>query len=508
VPRSIIAGAVLLAVACTVYRVRVEEVPRAGPAEVRSPVKAHLIDGSTIVFRSGVRVSERTLQGAGVRYGLSLAESTQVGGIPLDSVAGMQAFRDDVDLPPTILLTTLGIAATAAAAAAAAVAIFGSCPTVYADSASTAVLQAEAFSYSIAPIFEMRDVDGVRVHPDANGVVTLEIRNEALETHFLNHLELLSVDQAADETLVPDARGQPIALSALQEPRQARDAAGRDVREALAQSDGVVFSSDTTALARAGPEDLRDHIDVNLPVPAGADSVAVLLRLRNSLLATVLFYDVMLGDRGAYALDYVGRDLEELGNAMELGRFAREQLGLQVGVWDGHGVRSVARVGDTGPIAWKDVAVVVPVLEDGRVRVRLSFAVDNWRIDRVAAGSWRRPSTRAVPLAGVRTARTSDDTAARRSLEAPDQRYLETVPGQRFFAEFDVGSAPADGGRTFLLAWQGYYTEWIRPSWMARSRDSLPYQPGLQTLAEAVVRWRSAQDSLERRFYSTRIPVR
>ena len=32
---------------------------------------------------------------------------------------------------------------------------------------------------------------------DADGVVRLELRNEALETHFLNHIELLSVRHAA-----------------------------------------------------------------------------------------------------------------------------------------------------------------------------------------------------------------------------------------------------------------------------------------------------------------------
>lgn len=506
--RILLGAVVLLVVACTVYGVRVEELPPHTPVAVRSPVKAHLVDGSTIVFRRGVAVTDERLEGAGVRYGLTLAESTLVDLVPLDSVVGMEVFRDDVDWAPTIALTTLTMAGVAAAAAVAAVAIFGSCPTVYADSSGTAVLQAEAFSYSIARVFEMRDVDGVRVQPGADGTVRLEIRNEALETHYLNHLELLLVDHDPGEVVAPDPHGQPLAIGRLAPPVGAVDAAGRDLRDVLTNADGVVFATDPGTLSGATADDLRDFIEVELTPPEAADSVALVLRVRNSLLATVLLYDVMLGGRGPHALDYVGEDLEELGHAMELGRFARQQLGLQVAVWDGTEFRQVGRIGDTGPIAWKDVAILVPVLADGPVRVRLTFAVDNWRVDRVAAGAWRRPTVRTVPLAAVTTAERGDDDAAWRSLTAPDERYLKTVPSQRFFADFEVGPAPPHRERTFLLAWQGYYTEWIRPAWMLRGRDSLPPPTGSQALSVAVARWRTVQDSLERLFYATRIPVR
>ena len=57
-------------------------------------------------------------------------------------------------------------------------------------------LQAELFSNSIAPLFEMRDRD---VLPDAalraDGSLRLEIRNEALETHYIDHLAVEAVEQ-------------------------------------------------------------------------------------------------------------------------------------------------------------------------------------------------------------------------------------------------------------------------------------------------------------------------
>jgi hypothetical protein len=44
------------------------------------------------------------------------------------------------------------------------------------------VLHAEAFSYSIAPLLEARDVDRLATQPDADGHLRIEVRNEALET--------------------------------------------------------------------------------------------------------------------------------------------------------------------------------------------------------------------------------------------------------------------------------------------------------------------------------------
>ena len=153
--------------ACTVYNTpAVSELPRPGAGDsvsLTSPVKAHLLDGSTVVYRAGVLIARDTLRSAlpntAFRYGLTLVDSAPADALPLDSVLGMESFRNAVNGPGSALLTVLAIAGTVAGAAALAVAIFGSCPTFYSDSAGQARLEAEAFSYSIAPAFEGRDVD-------------------------------------------------------------------------------------------------------------------------------------------------------------------------------------------------------------------------------------------------------------------------------------------------------------------------------------------------------------
>ena len=506
--RRLIVPFAFLASACFIYRnVQVEAVERPGaPSDtvvVVTPVKAHLIDGSTVVFLHGVEVAGSVVSGEGMRFDLLLRDTTSVSQLSLDSVVGMESFQDQEQFLKTFVVSTLATGAVTMAAAGLAVAIFGSCPTYYADSAGTYVLEGEGFSYSIAPLFEARDVDRLRIHAAPDGTLRLEVRNEALETHYINHLELLEVEHAAGETVVGDESNRLLIVDGLTAPSSAVDRTGRNVRRAVASAaDGETYSSDPRIVAGVSLADLSDWIDVAVPAPVGADSVTIVLRLRNSLLNTILLYDIMLGDPGARSLDWVGRDLQQVGPAVELAQWYQRRMGLDVAVGEGRDYRVVAHVKDTGPIAWKDVAVVVPVLERGMVRIRLRFPVDNWRIDRVAVASrYRRALPLVHPLAAIEAGGQTDTTPLA-------SRYLETTPGQRFAAVFRPGPPAAIGDRTFFLASQGYYTEWVRRGWLTAPRTARTFVPSDTALAEAIARWRITQDTLEARFMATRVPVR
>lgn len=497
---------------CFVRRVRVDEVrsPVGDSIQVQSPAKAHLLDGSTVLYPNGVVIREGRLIGAGQRYGLRVQFIEVVQAVPLDSVVGMESYRSATDPIGTVGLSLVTATVAAGAITAAAAAIFGSCPTFYSDSAGTEVLEAEGFSYSIAPLFEARDVDRLRVRAGPDGQVRLEVRNEALETHFLNRLELLEARHERAERVVPDPRGRPLALGSMVPARQARDRSGRDATAPLRSADGVVFASDTARLAGATELDHEDFIDLVFPpVAPGRDSLGLMLRLRNSLLNTVLLYDVMLGARGGRAIDWQAGDLSRPGPALALAAWYSGRMGLRVLVPDGPGFREVGRVRDTGPIAWKEVGLPLPPATGDSIRVRLAFVTDNWRIDQVMlAGYVRRPRERTIPPSRVEAAGGGPAAMALEAMRLSDRSYLETRPGQWFTAVWQAGAEPELGTRTFLLASQGYYTEWIRGGWLATGRDTTAFPPTDASLLQAMRRWRGAQDSLEARFYASRIPVR
>ncbi|WP_310568866.1 hypothetical protein [Gemmatimonas sp.] len=518
-------GAVAFSAACVFYRteVRAVERPAAGaPTRITSPIKAHLKDGSTVVFRTGATVTRDSLTGEGRRYTLHNGIPRVDDSVPMDSVVGVETFENKVNAVPTVVASVAGTVAAGFGALILGIAIFGSCPTVYADTGATAELQAEGFSYSIAPLMEQRDVDPLRVRADSTGRVRLELRNEALETHYINHIELLAMRHAAGETIVPDQGGRPVLVSGFTPVGRATDRAGRDVRGVLRSRDGTLYATDAGILRRASAGDLDDWIDVHVAdLPAG-DSVAVVLRLRNSLLNTVLLYNGMLGGRDA--ADWLHEGLGKFGTTAEMALWYRKTMGLRASV---EGVASIdaihgatARLSDVGPIAFRDVALVLPrsALNARTARIRLQFVADNWRIDEVrVAGTLSRPAVTTlavervvVPTPAVGRGPTLD-TAAVSAIAAADARYFETRPSQRMVLEFARDHRAArttDSTTTYMIAWQGWYREWIRGDWLANPTRTEPFKPGDAAVLTALHRWTERKESFEREFYASRIPVR
>jgi hypothetical protein len=505
--RAAACGLTALASACIVSSMKVAELAPATDYVVTTPVKAHFADGSVIVYRFGVRVRPDSLIGHGMRYGFLRTDSSAVERVALRDVVAVESFRTQVNGAATFVGSILGIAATTFGSALLAVAIFGSCPTVYADSGAGLALQGESFSYSIASLFENRDVDRIAVRPDAHGNLVIELRNEALETHFINHVEMLEVRHAVDERVTSDVYEHPLAFGDVQAPGSARDRSGADRLGDIQRADERAFRTASRTIDSALTGDVEDHLDLAFAPPA-SDSAALILRLRNSMLNTALLYDVLLGGRGAGALDWIGTDLERIGDATALGHWYATRMGMRVLVPDGAGWRELGRVHDTGPIAWKSVAMVIPVDRAAdSLRVRLTFVADNWRIDEIGLAAVRRPAVRSLSPRTVSWADGTPDSAARAAVLAPDATYLRTMPGQRVKIAFDAGPAPRAGTRTYLYASQGYYTEWIRRAWLGRPRTVSSAQSPDSLLRLALGQWRVSRADYERRFAAARVPV-
>ncbi|HEV8495819.1 MAG TPA: hypothetical protein VGQ56_03090 [Gemmatimonadaceae bacterium] len=493
-----------------------------GPVTIGSPVKAHLIDGSTVIFRRGASIGYVAVEGDGVRYPfLQAAPSRTVSRVPFDSIVGLETFEGKQLVAQSLVVSAAATAVTAVATVGLLKALFGSCPTVYADTGTGPVLEAEGFSYAIAPLLEQRDVDALHARPDSDGVIRLELRNEALETHYINNIELIAVPHRVGSRVVPDQNDRVLIVEGLRPLSAAHDRAGRDMLPVLSAPDGQLFASATATVSSAREGDLDDWLDIEARDLPPGDSVAVVLRLRNSLLNTVLLYEGMLGGRDAPG--WLDVHLQRISSAIDLAEWYTRTMGLRVSV-DGaprsaNGDLWHARLSDVGPIAFRDVAIVLPrPSRDARsVRVRLRFVADNWRIDYAGvASTMSRPTSKMIPLSRVvvhtpdSSSSTFNDTAAVAALREADGRYLETMPGQRMMLEFAATAQATSQGTTttYLIAWQGWYREWVRGAWLAAPVRTVAWTPGDGAMLTALRRWQSHQVEMERAFYSTRIPVR
>jgi fatty-acid desaturase len=63
------------------------------------------------------------------------------------------------------------------------------------------------------------------------------------------------------------------------------------------------FQSDSSTLNELTKQIIDDWIEIHFDKPANVNQIVLALRLRNTLLNTVLFYDVMLRSAG---IQYVG----------------------------------------------------------------------------------------------------------------------------------------------------------------------------------------------------------
>jgi len=495
--------------ACVFHRVDVNPVGTVEnpPLVIESPVKAHLTDGSTVVFRNGITVLQDEIQGDGEKYDLALRTSVRVTSIPRDDIAAMESYQTPVRAAETAATSAVAGTGIVVGGVLLFKAIFGSCPTTYSIRDGAYVLEAESFSYSIAPPFEARDVDRLGVRP-AGDDLRLELRNEALETHYINQLSLVEVSHRPDESVFPDPSGRPLIVSEIVAPTSAIDNTMRQVRAQLSTADGEAWASSEERLQQVSLDDFRDYIDMEFDLPVDVRETALILRMRNSLLNTVLLYDVMLQGQGWRALDWMGQDLDSLVTKLRLGYWYRDRMGMTVSVWRDGRYRQVERLPDTGPIAWQDIALTVPVPEPGRLRVRLSFVADNWRIDRVGVAQLSAASPgRTILLGDVLTRDGVPVPDAPGLLQHTDDGYLITKPGDRFTLQFPVGDAEPGIDRTYFLVAEGYYMEWMRRDWLDKTAPQ-PFHPSDAALINALTVWADQREAYRTQFEATKIPVR
>ena len=80
---------------------------------IKSPTKAHLIDGSLIVFEKGLEIENNTLKGDGIRYDLLRQNQYAFSEVTIDSVAYLKCYKKRLEPLPSLMsnfLVVFGLA--------------------------------------------------------------------------------------------------------------------------------------------------------------------------------------------------------------------------------------------------------------------------------------------------------------------------------------------------------------------------------------------------------------
>ncbi len=460
---ALLVGVLGLACGPTVLRPHLYE-PGQSPRPGREPhaLKVHLRSGELVVLDSWTLSADHgTLQGQGTRY-TTLREPRESGPqtLPVESIALLETNeREMVSQLATGGLSTLTVVfgALSVACLADPKSCFGSCPTFYLED-DTERPRAEGFSASIARSLEARDVDALEDARPHAGRLSLLMRNEAPETHAVRHVRLLSVPRPSDGRVLASADGHFHALRRPVPPATCRGPEG-DCLARLARNDRDERRSVTDL------DDLAAREELQLFFPDAPARGGIVIRARQSLLTTFLFYQT-LAYMGRHAGDWLAT--AERGGpeqARELLGMGRVLGGIEVEVAEADGEwRREGVFDEAGPIAGDVQVVPLPLrAQSGPLRMRLWMAKGHWRIDWVALGELG-PDLEARgfdPVAVERAGRP--DPEALLALR-DEHRHLITLPGDEYRLTFSLPEQAA-AGELFLES-EGYYYEWLRAEWL------------------------------------------
>jgi hypothetical protein len=429
-------------------------------------MKVHMRNGNVYVLGNwSTDSSRRSIEGYGTLF--SAERDTLDQGkfrIGIDSVA---IFETNV-LKPSYAGTALTVFAGVTAAVTVACltspkTCFGSCPTFYVQGDDGPRLAAEGFSGSIAPRLEAADVDDLRGTAAGGEDFSIEMRNEALETHVVRYVDLLVAPRARGGRVFTDLAGRFWESDAVVSPVAAAGPEGDclgllkdlDERERYSKADSTYLGA-------------KETIDLTYDTVPG-DSCGLVVACRQTLMSTYLLYQ-------AYA--YMGNEAGYWFAQIERGKVAQAQNpvqnllgGIEVLVPDSSDAWRVAGViAEYGPLATDVHLVPLGRLCGDPARIRLRMTKGDWRIDYVALARLSRQvePVRVRPYAALKDGRLDDEALA--VLRDPGQA-LTTLPGDTYTLKYHL----PDTSVTYQLFIEsrGYYLEWIRKEWIAEENPAM-----------------------------------
>jgi hypothetical protein len=331
---------------------------------------------------------------------------------------------------------------------------FGSCPTFYLGDPDRPV--AEGFSASIAPSLEATDIDALFPRRAVPGPLEIVMKNEALETHVVRHVDLLAVPHRPGTRVFAAPDGSFREATSLAAPVFSVGPEG-DVLPLVRDADHAERFSPADSTCLAARETLEFGFD---PVPCGA--CGVVIGCRQTLLSTFVLYQTfafMGRDAGHWMAELERGKLGDAGTRLvDMLGGAVVRVETRPGVW-----KDVGEIREFGPIAVDHHLVEFDAPDSWTGRVQIELTKGGWRIDDVALATLG-DSVEPLRLAPVDIARDSaSDPAALAALLDPE-RSLTTLPGDVYTLLFSI---PEDGrDYDVFIESRGYYLEWIRDEWM------------------------------------------
>lgn len=435
--------------------------------KVLSPfLKVHMKNGNLYIFDSWSTDEARlTIAGQATLYSATReAIEKNRYTLGLDSIAILETNVIKNSGSATAMTVFTGItAALTAFCIANPKACFGSCPTFYVSDGDSLRLQAEGFSSSISPSLEATDVDALYHARSSRGELIVEMRNEALETHIVRHVDLLAVPRQKGHRVFAGQDQQFWQTGGLLPPVSAIAPEG-DCLPALLHADG----KERFSLADDRYLGAKEDIELEFRIRPG-ESYGLIVGCRQTLLPTYLLYQTfayMGNDVGHWLAEIERKNLKGTESALE-----RMIGGIEVLIQGPHEQwQPIDLIDEHGPLAPDLHLIPLGKFDTAESNLKLRLTKGAWRLDYVALAELSQ-SVQPIRLRPSIVLQNNQENDHARALLLDSTQVLVTLPGDNYTLKYRLPDPDAEF--EFFLESRGYYLEWVRKEWIEEQNPFL-----------------------------------
>ena len=432
-------------------------------------LKAHMRNGDVYVFAENwvIDTIKKNVSGQGKKFDFN-RKLTFEGAIVL-SIDSVVIFETNIDLKGEKNKQIAGVALLAGADASLGIfcylypkACFGSCPTFYVNpDHDFHYADAEGFSNAISPVMEYTDIDALNNDEINKSSFTLTMKNEALETHCVNNVQLLAFPRTEHQRIFQTPNDHFYLCENITSPITATADEG-NILPMLLNKDLIERWSPADAENLSSKEAIYLNFENTNKLQSG-----LILNFRQTLMTTYFIYN---------AISYMGDEMGDIFAKLETDPSVREKLSsgikkelgdIEVYLYDASEHEWVLQSGayETGPIAINQQFFPLNnISEANEVKIKIVLNKGLWRIDYAALTNIiNEVSPIVIDPTNIKSNGKNDGGALQDILN--EKSYLISMPGNEFEFLFPLPDAATD--YELFLKSSGYYLEWMRAGWLA-----------------------------------------
>jgi hypothetical protein len=324
------------------------------------------------------------------------------------------------------------------------------CPQVYIENNGTYNFTSGLYSGAVYSTLERTDYLPLTAIPSDAKDISFKIANAKNEEQFINKVELLQVNHAAETNVLADRHGNIYSYEKTFAPTAALTDGNKDIKQVLTQTDKQYYSFDNNA-NKEGFSDIR----LIFNKPKDAANAKLIIHARNTYWGGLLHKEFinLFGD------DFEKwRAKQEAANPKDLEKWQTDQaLPLMVYIKQNNEWKFVDYFQLIGNTASRDMIMQFDTknISGDKIELKLETAYRFWDLD-FAAIDYSNNQNFTTTVIEPAEAKKTDNTNEKQTLLNSDKEYVHLVNDESISFKYQIPSSQTATATYFIVS-GGYY---------------------------------------------------